>query len=101
MLPPPAPVVVVHADYGGEIDVYAKRVMTYKGRRIRVRLDGECDSACTMVAVLDDRLCVSPTSVMGFHQAYLPNPFDPLDTSMRAEDGTARLMRMYPRRLRD
>lgn len=101
MLPAPAPVVVVHADYGGPINAFADRVSTYLKRRVTVRIEGECASACTMLAILPpSRLCVGPDAVLEFHQAYLQNRFDPLDTSIRTEPGTQVLMRHYPARLR-
>ena len=104
MLPAPAPVVVVHEDLGGSVDAYASRVLTYKGRKVHVRIEGDCASACTMLAGLPpDRVCVGPKATFGFHQAYWsssdrPSMFDVLN---RSEAGTAELMRHYPRRLRD
>lgn len=101
MLPPPAHVVVVKYDAGGVPLQFAARVEEYLKRRVTVRITGYCASACTMVTAVDDRLCVSPDAIMAFHQAFHPNPFDPLDTSIRADDGTALLMKHYPQRLRD
>lgn len=102
MLPPPAPVVVVVADYGGAVPDYSARVSAYLKRRVSVRIEGECRSACTMVtAVPADRICVGPAASFTFHQAFHPNRFDPLDTTIRAEQGTATLMRFYPKRVRD
>lgn len=101
MLPAPAPVVTIVADYGGQLADYDARVSAYLGRRVRVRIEGQCVSACTLLAALPPgRVCVGPEALLAFHQAYHPNRFDPLDTSIRAEDGTALMMRHYPGGLR-
>lgn len=102
MLPPPAPVVVISRDYGGVMVDFAARVAQYKGRKVRVRIEGECASACTLVLALPpDRVCVGPNAALEFHQSYMPNRFDPLDTSIRSEPGTAYMMQSYPPRVRD
>lgn len=102
MLPAPAHHVVIRVDYGGEVATYSARVSAYLKRKVTVRIEGECASACTMVTALRaDRICVGRDAKLELHQAYLFNPFDPLDTTMRNEAGTAELMRHYPRRLRN
>lgn len=102
MLPPPAHHVVIRADYGGQVSSYSARVSAYLKRKVTVRIEGECASACTMVTALPaDRICVGPQAKLELHQSYLPNRFDPLDTTIRSDDGTATLMRHYPPKLRD
>ena len=101
MLPAPAHHVTIVRDYGGEIDTYSARVSAYLKRRVSVRITGECVSACTMVAALPaDRICVGPKAEVSFHQAYLPNRFDPLDTTIRSDIGTEILLKHYPPALR-
>ena len=102
MLPPPAHHVVIDVDYGGRIaEDYAPREGQYLRRRVSVRVERECASACTLVtAVPTARLCFAPGAKLEFHQAYNPNRFDPLDTSYRNEVGTGILMRAYPPALR-
>lgn len=96
MLPPPAPVVVIHEDLGGSVDAFAHRVARYDRRVVRVEVRGECASACTMVLALSDRVCVGPNASFGFHQAYTPLPADRYATWNRSEAGTAVLMAHYP-----
>jgi hypothetical protein len=101
MLPAPAAVVVVRDDYGGSLREFAERVLDYQRHHVVVRVMGECASSCTLVTALrDDRFCVGPEASLEFHQAYLPNRFDPLDTSIRSEDGVRVMMRFYPPKLR-
>ena len=97
MLPAPAPVVIIHDDYGGWVAQFAARVADYRRHRVKVRIMGECASACTMVLGLDpSRVCAGPDAQLEFHQAYLPNRFDPLDTSIRVEETTQLLFQTYP-----
>ncbi len=101
MLPPPAPVVVVRADYGGDVGTFSARISQYLKRKVTVRVEGDCASACTMLAALPpSRLCVAATATFGFHQAYHPHPDLPFDASDRSEEGTAELERHYPPALR-
>ena len=90
MLPPPAAVVTIDADYGGIVADFARRIADYRRHHVRVRIMGECASACTLVTSLrPDRVCIGPQAVLEFHQAFLPNRFDPTDTSQRVESHDA------------
>lgn len=101
MLPAPVAVVVVSEDYGGSLREFAERVLDYKRHRVSVRLEGPCGSACTLVTALrDNRFCVGETAELQFHQAYWPNRFNPLDTSIRYEPGVRVMMDFYPPKLR-
>jgi hypothetical protein len=76
-------------------------VSAYLKRRVTVRIEGECISSCTLVTALPrERICVGPNAAFEFHQAFLLNRFDPEDTSIRSDDGTALMMRFYPKRVR-
>ena len=100
MLPPPAPVVTVAQDLGGQIKDYSARVSAYLKRRVRVRVTSDCVSACTLVLALPPaRLCVTPTATFQFHRAYFPDPFDP-NGKIAAPEGTAFLLAHYPARVR-
>ena len=95
MLPAPAPVVVVQQDFGGRMSTFQQRVERYARRGTRVHIEGECDSACTLVLQLGDHVCVGPLARLGFHQSYIPGPI-PGDASNRSEEGTALFWRSYP-----
>ena len=100
MLPAPAPVVTVVADYGGQIPDYSSRVSAYLKRRVRVRIEGDCISACTLVTALPrKRVCVGPTATFQFHRAYFPDAMDP-NGKVDAPQGTAFLLAHYPQRVR-
>ena len=100
MLPPPAPVVTVAQDLGGQIKDYSARISAYLKHRVRVRIAGDCVSACTLVLGLPaNRLCVTATATFQFHRAYFPDPFDP-NGKIAAPDGTAYLLAHYPARVR-
>ena len=78
MLPPPAPVVTVVRDYGGIITDYSARVSAYAKRKVQVRIQGECISACTLVTSLPpSRVCVGPQASLQFHKAFFPDAMDP------------------------
>lgn len=104
MLPAPAPVVIVHQDFGGRLYDYQARVDEYRGRKVMVRIEGDCASACTLLTALPrQHVCVGPEARLAFHQAYDPaSPGDPQpeDIDNRDEAGTALFMRAYPKRLR-
>ena len=102
MLPPPAPVVVVRADYGGNVATFSARISAYLKRNVTVRIKGDCMSSCTMLAALPpERLCVEASARFGFHQAFYYSGHGRTDPSLRAEDATAELMRHYPAPLQD
>ena len=69
--PPPnmSPVVVVK-DFGGYVDQYAAITEVYRQTNREVRIH-ECHSACTMALSLPN-VCVYPSSIFKFHQAYDP-----------------------------
>lgn len=104
MLPAPAPIVVVEQDLGGPIYDYRARVSEYRGRKVSVRIEGDCASACTLLTALPaSRVCVGPEARLAFHQAYDPadpNDPQPSDVENRDDGATALLLRAYPKRLR-
>lgn len=64
-----SPVVVVK-DFGGYVNEYAAQTEIYRRTNREVRIH-ECHSACTMALSLPN-VCVYPSSVFKFHQAYDP-----------------------------
>lgn len=65
----PAPVIVTK-DVGGFVADYQAQTEIYRATGREVRLH-ECRSACTLALSLPN-VCVYPTSVLKFHQAYDP-----------------------------
>lgn len=59
---------IVQKDVGGLVTDYQRQTEIYRREGREVRL-GECRSACTMALSLPN-VCVYPTSVLRFHQAY-------------------------------
>lgn len=69
LLPPPGPApVIVTRDVGGLVTDYQRQTEIYRREGREVRLH-ECRSACTMALSLPN-VCVYPSSVLRFHQAY-------------------------------
>lgn len=67
--PPPFPApVVVTKDVGGLVSSYVDQTERYRAEGREVRLH-ECRSACTLALSLPN-VCVYPSSVLKFHQAY-------------------------------
>lgn len=101
MLPAPAPVVVVQEEPGGAVAAFDARIRAYRAQGVTVRIEGYCNSACTMLASLPaDRICVGPDASLGFHRAFYATSSDLTDMSVPSPRGTAVLMRHYPARLR-
>ena len=74
---PDAASVRITNDGGGNIGVYWSRFMALRDSGQNVVIDGTCSSACTMVLgiVPQDRICVTPKAVLGFHAAWRPGLF--------------------------
>lgn len=71
---PASATVRITNDKGGNIGVYWSRFMALRDSGQNVVIDGTCSSACTMVLgiVPDDRICMTPRAVLGFHAAWRP-----------------------------
>lgn len=71
-------IVTITKDEGGLIypPVYQQAWATIARRGIRVRIDGECTSACTTVLgiVPRENVCVTPQARFGFHKAMSWSP---------------------------
>jgi hypothetical protein len=89
ILPKPKPVLTLRADGGGYLEDYETWVAKLAAAGSRIRIDGVCASACTMLLRLPrERLCVTPRASLWFHQGWL--------NGERSEEGTWQLMRAYP-----
>jgi hypothetical protein len=67
--PPPLPApVIVTKDFGGLVTAYQARTEEYRSTNREVRVH-ECHSACTLALSLPN-VCVYPSSIFKFHQAY-------------------------------
>lgn len=60
--------VVINGDRGGEIGHYSHQFSYYHHDGAKVRIMGQCLSACTMYLGLPNT-CVYPDAILGFHQA--------------------------------
>ncbi|RYC33415.1 hypothetical protein D3273_02770 [Lichenibacterium minor] len=68
-MPPPAAVVTIAGQNGGNIRAHVSRVIDYDAAGTRVRVTGTCISACALILALPpDRICVGPGARFGFHQ---------------------------------
>ena len=91
--PPPLPSpVIVMKDVGGYVDQYRLRTEQFRveGREVRLH---ECRSACTLALSLPN-VCVYPSSLLKFHQAYHP------ETRVTNTDVSDELWRAYPQAVR-
>jgi hypothetical protein len=90
-----AAVVRITDDEGGNIGVYWSRYMAIRNSGEQVVLDGKCISACTMVLgiVPQNRICVTPRAMLGFHAAWRPGF---LNFPIINEPATRTLMSFYP-----
>ena len=67
----------IKKDYGGFLDRYKLKYAAIRDRGERVIIDGECNSACTLVLgiVPLKRICVTPRARLGFHTAFIDTRF--------------------------
>src|SRR5438046_10688058 len=78
----------IRDDHGGRIDFYLARAAALRHSSDIIRVDGPCNSACTLLvsAVPASRVCVTKRASLGFHSAWQP---DGLEHLIDALDGTA------------
>jgi hypothetical protein len=62
-------------NHGGRVVEYDARWRALAQRRVRVRIVGPCQSACTVLLghIPRGRICVMPNASFGFHLAHLPS----------------------------
>jgi hypothetical protein len=68
----PADALTIRDDQGGRIDFYLARADALKRSHDTVRVDGACNSACTLLvaSVPRGRVCVTERASLGFHRAW-------------------------------
>lgn len=92
--------VIIKNDNGGRIILYLLRYKLLYDSGKHVRIEGECNSACTLVlgALPYDRICVTPHAVLGFHAAWEYGGATKTDKSIRVINptDTETIYRIYP-----
>src|SRR5262249_17594784 len=63
----PKPIVIAN-DNGGRLQTYYERYQAYVAAGATFRIDGRCRSACTLVLLWADRVCVTERAALGFHE---------------------------------
>ena len=56
---------------GGNVAAFVNQYDDLRARGVPVRVDGVCNSSCTMVLGYSNA-CLGPRAVLGFHPAYVP-----------------------------
>ena len=89
-------------DYGGLVEQYKKKFSKIRDQKERVIIDGVCNSACTLVLgiVPLNRICVTPSASLGFHQAYYDKSWT-MGIKVTSYAGTADLISYYPSTVKD
>ena len=84
---------------GGEVGSYLRLFAAVRESGQRVIIDGPCLSACTpaLSAIPQDRICVTPRAVLGFHAARW---IDRQGRQYAAPDETRLVTATYPVRVR-
>ena len=95
---PSAQALTITYDLGGRIDRYEARWRAIASSGETVRIDGLCNSACTLLTGLvpPKRVCVTPRAVLSFHAAWS----DDTGPNVASGPATAELMRIYPAGIR-
>jgi hypothetical protein len=85
---------------GGEARAFLEFFSVVNGSGQRVVIDGPCLSACTLVltTIPNDRICVTPRAVLGFHAARL---MDEKGRIYAAPEATRAVAASYPPPIRD
>jgi hypothetical protein len=75
---------VIKFDPGGVIIQFIARYVGWENKGDKVRIDGDCMSACTLVLgiVDNDRVCATSRARFGFHSASAPGGYSDEGTRM-------------------
>jgi hypothetical protein len=94
LLAPSAQALTITYDPGGRIDRYEAHWRAIASSGETVRIDGLCNSACTLLTGLvpPRRVCVTPRAVLSFHAAWM----EATGPAVASAPATAELMRIYP-----
>jgi hypothetical protein len=84
---------------GGEVGEYLELFSVLRQSGERIVIDGPCYSACTLVLsiVPNDRICVTPKAVLGFHAAQVADRYG---RRFPAPDATRVVAATYPAGIR-
>jgi hypothetical protein len=90
---------IISDDVGGKMQDYTAHFQQVRNSGEPVVISGTCISACTMVLGLvpSDRVCATPSAVLGFHAAWM---FDKSGKRVVSASGTQDLMNTYPASVR-
>jgi hypothetical protein len=90
-------VIVISADQGGDINRYERKYFAAANDNIRWVVDGQCNSACTMV-LGTGRVCATPRAQFGFHAGYA---YYALFFKVVVPQFTYQMYRHYPHDVKD
>jgi hypothetical protein len=85
---------VIADDNGGVVRNYYERYRAAVAAGATFRIDGRCRSACTLVLLWADRVCVTERAALGFHQLRD-------ESGQRQQSASDRLMSLYPAPVRE
>lgn len=91
--------ILLKADYGGDINDYAKAFTLLAATEWEVRVEGPCYSACTIV-LHNPFACALPNAVFGFHTAKYYNRTT-LEVGDESSVGNQIMWSHYPPRVRE
>lgn len=99
--------ITIKRDLGGSLSDYIMKYVVLAKHGTSVIIDGECDSACTlMVGILDrDKICITEKAQLGFHASgYVDGlgktQYDADGGRTLSESGTRLMLDFYPRDIR-
>lgn len=89
---------VVTFDMGGTITKYVEKYQDYRESGERLKIDGECVSACTLFlgVMTSDRYCITPKAELGFHSAWT----DDQGKQKHSPEATLYIWSLYPKKFR-
>jgi hypothetical protein len=90
----------IHSDPGGRIDQYLEKYYNMRMSGEHVIVDGNCNSACTLLlgALPRNHICVTEQASLGFHSAWEP---DAQGRPVPSRAWTRVLWRNYPAPIRN
>jgi hypothetical protein len=91
--------VTIQDDNGGDLGFYEVRLGVYEALGIKVRIDGVCASACTILTRLPrNQICATERAELRFHKIRPAKP--DIVTADRLRTENARLLTLYPAGIR-
>jgi hypothetical protein len=94
-----AETVTIQRDMGGDLGLYEVRLGVYASLGIKVRIDGVCASACTILTRLPANLvCATQKAELHFHKTRASGSANV--SAARLEQENSRLLALYPSGIR-